>query len=227
MIKDTKSKEEGDTKATSRQHTSVSSKGKKAINPQKTAKNPFQIVALTVSLIAGITLIGLYFLLTSENNSQNTSNVALEEETITTNCEITACLEQITTDDSVESITEVIGVEPEVDEATGTAKWRFSGKESLAREKSGSGYILQATIDKTKIASQDVDFSVFSDLKRQLESGESFTYDELVERLGGVAGTLAGKTNTSKRYIWVDQHDQTFSATFSDKTGECTIISLR
>ena len=41
-------------------------------------------------------------------------------------------------------------------------------------------------------------------------------------------GTLAGKTSTSKRYIWVNKYDQTFSATFSDTNdGKTSIISLR
>ncbi len=190
-------------------------------------KKPTQVIALVVALIAVVLLIALYFLKGSEDHSNLSSNPPTAEEVIETKCAISECLSQITTADSIEKITEVIGVEPETNDANGSAKWKFSSKESLAREKSGSGYILQATIDKTKIASDAVDFSIFSDLKKQLESGESFTYDELVQKLGGVEGTLAGKTDTSKRYIWVDKHDQTFSATFSDKTGECSIISLR
>jgi len=193
---------------------------------QANKKSLMQIVVLIVVLVAAVVLIGLYLLKGTEDNAKVGSDV-VEEEVIETKCAITECLEEITTSDSVEQITEVIGVEPEVDETTGAAKWKFSSKESIAREKSGSSYILQATLDKAKIASDAVDFSIFTELKQQLESGESFTYDELVKRLGGVEGTLAGKTDTSKRYTWADRHDQTFSATFSDKTGQCSIISLR
>lgn len=193
---------------------------------QGSKKSPVQIVAFVIALIAAVALIGLYLLMSAEENANVGSNT-VEEETIETKCVITECIKEIETGDSIEKITEVIGVEPEIDETTGTAKWKFNSKESIAREKSGSSYILQATIDKTKIANDDVDLSIFTELKQKLENGESFTYDELVKQLGGVEGTLAGKTDTSKRYTWVDKHDQTFSATFSDKTGQCSIISLR
>lgn len=191
------------------------------------AKKPVhQTVALVIAIVAGVALIALYILMGMEDSSTG-SPTAFEEEVIEANCTVTECIAKIETSDSIEKITEIIGVEPETDETSGTAKWKLSRKESIAREKSGSSYVLQATIDKTKIASGDVDFSIFSELKKTLESGESFNYDELAQKLGGVAGTLAGKTDTSKRYIWVDKHDQTLSATFSDKTGKCSIMSLR
>lgn len=196
----------------------------KAVKTDK--KKPAQVVAIVAAVIAVLALAGLYLLDIMDNDS-SVSTGEVEEEVIDANCTATECLAKIEVDDSVEKITEVIGVEPEVDETSGTAKWKLGKKESIAREKSGSSYILQATVNKERIASSDLDFSIFTDLKKELESGESFTYDELVQRLGGVAGTLAGKTSTSKRYIWVDNHDQTFSATFSDKNGQCSIISLR
>lgn len=189
-------------------------------------QSPVQSIALIVALIAGILLIGLYFLLGLETRDEVSSDQPAEE-IIEANCTVTECITKIATSDSIEQITAVIGVDPETDEASGTSKWKLSSKESISREKSGSGYILQATIDKSKIASDEVDFSSFNDLKKELESGKSFTYEELVKRLGGVEGTLAGKTDTSKRYMWVDKHDRTFGATFSDKNGQCTIISLR
>ena len=65
-------------------------------------------------------------------------------------------------------------------------------------------------------------------MRTSLGKGESFTYEEVVKKVGGVEGTLAGKTSTSKRYIWVNKYDQTFSATFSDTNdGKTSIISLR
>lgn len=214
MEKATKTKTESETKTSAAKST-------------EQAKKPvYQKVALVIAIIAGVALIALYILMGMEDSATG-NPTAVEEEVIDANCAVTECITQIETSDSVEKITEIIGVEPEVDETSGTAKWKLSSKESIAREKSGSSYILQATIDKTKIASNDVNFSIFSELKKDLESGESFTYDELVQKLGGVAGTLAGKTDTSKRYTWVDGHDQTLSATFSDKTGKCSIISLR
>lgn len=205
----------------------IEPKAKTPTKSSEQAKKPIhQTVALVIAIVAGVALIALYILMGMEDSSTG-NPTAFEEEVIEANCTVTECIAKIETSDSIEKITEIIGVEPETDETSGTAKWKLSRKESIAREKSGSSYVLQATIDKTKIASGDVDFSIFSELKKTLESGESFNYDELAQKLGGVAGTLAGKTDTSKRYIWVDKHDQTLSATFSDKTGKCSIMSLR
>lgn len=177
----------------------------------------------------GVILIGVSLCLlggTWGGDSESSSEDTNEAEVIEANCSATECLAQIEVADNPEKITEIIGVEPEGGE-DGEYKWKISSKESIAREKSGDSYILQATIDKDKLANDTLDFSIFSELKQQLNKGESFSYDELVKKFNGVAGTLAGKTETSKRYIWVDNHDQTFGATFSTKDGQCSIISLR
>ena len=88
--------------------------------------------------------------------------------------------------------------------------------------------ILQANIDKETIKNDQVDLSAYSDIKKLLDNGTSLTYEEMVTKLGGVEGTLAGKTSTSNRYIWVDKSSRTFSATFSKTLeGKCTIISLK
>lgn len=185
-------------------------------------------IALVIAAIAGILLIALVVVgVLDEIGSKPADDPNNDEieEMIDANCTASECMDKIETSDSVEKITEVIGVEPE--ENDGNYKWVLANKESVSREKSGSSSILQATINKDSIANDDLDFTIFTDLKKELESGESFTYDELVKRLNGVEGTLASKTDNSKRYIWVDKHNQTFSATFSNANGLCSIISLR
>lgn len=181
----------------------------------------------SIMIAVGVILIGVSLcFLGARGGSEPSSEDANEVEVIEANCSATECLAQIEVADSPEKITEVIGVEPEGGE-DGEYKWKISNKESIAREKSGDSYILQATIDKEKLVNDTLDFSIFSELKQQLGKGESFSYDELVKKFNGVEGTLAGKTETSKRYIWVDNHDQTFGATFSNKDGQCSIITLR
>lgn len=230
--KDTKSKSKASTddqQAKTTKSADTKPTTNKTTVEKSDKKSPVQTIALVIAIIAGIALIGLYFLIDTENNSDVSSGEVEEEEVIETKCSIADCMTKIDVEDSNEKITEIIGVEPEIDESGNKAKWVFSSKENITREKSSgsSQHTVQATIDKTKIKNGDLDFSIFTELKEELESGESFTYDELVKRLGGVQGTLAGLTSTSKRYIWVDNHNQTFSATFSNRNGECSIISLR
>ena len=151
-----------------------------------------------------------------------------KEEEIRGNCVVTECIKQLKVTNTVEEINEIIGFEGEKSEYSDTYKWKLSDKTSITREKAGENPILQATIDKETIKSEEVDFSTYSEIKELLDSGKSLTYQEMVTKLGGVEGTLAGLTSTSKRYIWVDKQDRTFGATFSDTlNGKCSIISLR
>lgn len=151
-----------------------------------------------------------------------------KKEEIRGNCVVTECIKKIETTNSVEEINNIIGFEAEKSEYSESYTWKLSDKTWITRDASGTAPILQATIDKETIQSDAVDFSVYSDIKKMLDSGTSLSYEEMVSKLGGVEGTLAGKTSTSNRYIWVDKSNRTFSATFSNTLGgKCSIISLR
>ena len=66
------------------------------------------------------------------------------------------------------------------------------------------------------------------ELKELLDTGKSFTYEEAVQKLGGVEGVLDSKTSTSDGYMWVDKHGRTFRATFSTTiNNKCSIMTLR
>lgn len=146
------------------------------------------------------------------------------------NCEVRECIKELKTSNSIEEINDVIGFEAEKSEYSESYKWQLSEKNWITLDNTGTSPILQATIDKSMVKNENNDFSVYQDIKKLLDSGKSLTYKEMVEKLGGVEGTLAGRTSTSDRYIWVDKNEQTFSATFSisgKNKGKCTIISLR
>lgn len=143
-------------------------------------------------------------------------------------CEVKECIKLLDTKNTVEEINEIIGFEGEKSEYSEKYTWKLSSKESIALDMSTNSSILQATIDKSTIKNENNDFSVYNELKESLNKGKSYTYEELVEKLGGVEGTLAGRTETSNRYIWVDKNDRTFSATIkAGKNGKCSIISLQ
>ena len=54
----------------------------------------------------------------------------------------------------------------------------------------------------------------------------SFTYDELVEMVGG-EGTLISISNGSMIYTWVDKNDRRLNATFDRESGKCSLASYR
>ena len=151
-----------------------------------------------------------------------------KKEEIRGNCVVTECIKKIETTNSVEEINEIIGFEGEKSAYSDTHQWKLSDKTWITRDNTGTDPILQANIDKETIKNDQVDLSAYSDIKKLLDNGTSLTYEEMVTKLGGVEGTLPGKTSTSNRYIWVDKSSRTFSATFSKTLeGKCTIISLK
>ena len=186
-------------------------------------------IALVVAIIAGIFLVAVVAIGIIDGIQSGTAEKPEDEteEVISANCSTIECIKKIDVTDSVEKITETIGVEPEYDEFSERYKWKLSNNESIAREKSGDSYILQATINKENVANADVDLSVYNEIKADIQNGKAYTYEDLVKKLGGVEGVVAGKTKNSKRYIWVDKHNQTFSETINNDDGKCSIISLR
>ena len=123
------------------------------------------------------------------------------------NCVVTECIKQIEATDTILKVNEIIGFEYEKD--NDKYIWKLDKKNSVS------------------IKNKDLDLSVYNDIKALLDNGKSLNYEEMVLKLGGINGTLAGKTSTTIRYIWVDRNERTFSATFSNKNNKCTIISIR
>lgn len=177
----------------------------------------------------GYLVVGL-FTLSLVTGCNDTSEMKKEEEVskVQGNCEVRECIELITTDNTVEEINEIIGFTGEKSDYSDKYTWKLTDKDSITLDKSTNSAILQATINKETIQNDGVDFSSYNEIKEALNKGKTVTYKEMVEKLGGVEGTLAGRTSTSDRYIWVDKNARTFGATFSNKKdGKCTIISLR
>lgn len=175
-------------------------------------------------------LLGVLLLCLATGCGETKKKEKLVEETPKTQgkCEVRECITLLNTKNTTEEINEIIGFEGEKSEYSNKYTWKLSDKESITLDMSSTSPILQATIDKEKVKNEDNDFSIFNELKGDLNQGKSITYKEMVEKLGGIEGTLAGRTSTSDRYIWVDKNDRTFSATFNNtKDGKCSIISMR
>ena len=162
-----------------------------------------------------IVLIGFLSLSILTGCSDNTTETKKEDNTpkVQSKCEITDCMKTINIKNTPEEINEIIGFEAEKSKNGEEDKytWKLDNKNYIILTNTSSPMI-QATIEKATIKNENLDFSI---------------YKEMVEKLGGIEGILAGKTSSSDRYIWVDKNERTFSATFSLKHGKCTIISLR
>ncbi len=158
----------------------------------------------------------------------STNNEAEEQkkEEVKGNCVVTECIKQLEASNSVEEINNIIGFEGTKSEYSEERTWKLDSKNWITLKYAGESPILQATIDKESIKNDNIKLPLSSELQEMLNNG-SFTYEELVEKVGGVEGTLSSKTTSSVSYMWVDKHNQVMRATFNNESGKCTIVSYR
>ena len=74
------------------------------------------------------------------------------------------------------------------------------------------------------IKNDKVDFSKVDKLKEKINSSDGLTYEEFVEIVGGVEGTLYNVTTFSNKYTWVNSEGKSLNATFNSN-GKCTIFN--
>lgn len=181
-----------------------------------------------VCLVVAVALAGFFLLKGEDNNSGlDNSGTNARQETVNANYTIIETMQKVKPTNTQEEISEIIGFEPAVDAMIGSDPiWKFDEKNWISYKTSGDGEAtIQATINSDDLKDEKLEFPSASDLQKDLNNG-SFTYDELVEKVGG-EGTLTSISAGSKIYTWVDKNGQKLSATFNDKTGKCTVASFR
>ena len=73
------------------------------------------------------------------------------------------------------------------------------------------------------IRSDKVDFSkVNTDMKKKINEKDGMTYDQVVEMLGGVQGTLDKKDSSTDTYVWANSQRGSITVRFSTSTGKVT-----
>ena len=150
-----------------------------------------------------------------------------KEEEVKANCSIVECMKKIEATNTMEEINEIIGFESTTDAMIGSDPiWKFDSKNWISFKKYNDDDItIQATVDKESIKNDNIKLPSSSDLQKDLNNG-SFTYEELVEKLGG-EGTLTSISKGSLSYTWVDKSGQRLGATFNNESGKCTVASYR
>lgn len=150
-----------------------------------------------------------------------------QKEEVKGNCSIVECMKKIQATNTMEEINNIIGFESTTDAMIGSDPiWKFDSKNWISIKTSGNNNtIIQATIDKESIKDDKIKLPSSSDLQKDLNNG-SFTYEELVEKVGG-DGTLTSISEGSLSYTWVDKTGQKLGATFNSESGKCTVASYR
>lgn len=155
--------------------------------------------------------------------------ILLKTNTEKGNHDVFECIKLINPKNSVEEINEIIGFEGKcTNEENKVYVWELTEDTNVEVQysKSNEGKI-EISFPSKLIANDKVDFSRFSEIKKALNTKESLTYDQFVELVGGVEGTLKSKNSSSLKYEWDNTEGGYLFATFSVQTGKCTFTTGR
>lgn len=179
-------------------------------------------------MVASVFVLGLATGCSGKKLESNKKSEEPAKEEKKGNCTIVECMKSIEITNSVEDINNIIGFKGEpVSEGSNTYIWRFTDTTKIEYQPSNGQGSISATIDRNKIKDKKVDFSRYSEIKELLNNGTSLTYDEFKEKVGGVEGTIVGKSSSSKRYTWANSQGGYLTASFSERTGKCSIVTGR
>ncbi len=195
----------------------------------KSMKNKTIIIAITVIAVVLLGVLGFIVLSGNDNSNDNsnTGDTNDQQQETNANYNIVEAMNHIEPTNTIEEINMILGFESTTDPMIGNDPiWKFNSKNWISYKTSGDDNVtIQATIDKEDLKDSAVTLPSSSDLQKDLDNG-SFTYEELVKKLGG-EGTLTSVSKGSRSYTWVDKNGQRLGATFSNKDGKCTVASYR
>ncbi len=137
------------------------------------------------------------------------------------NCVVFDCINKIEPKNTVEDINEIIGFDGElIDEKYNKYYWELSDTSSITVTYYSST-LGDITIDYNKeyLKNNKVDFSHYDELQDKVKSG--ITYNDFINYIGNIDGTIVEKNSSSIKYIWVDKDGKYLNASFSNSTGKC------
>lgn len=177
-------------------------------------------------VLFAIVLVGFLTGCGNNSTSNDNSNDKLEEK-ISGNCTAVECIKQIEPENTVEEINKIIGIDGELtSEKYNIYYWKISDNTGVkvAYYSSEKGNI-SIDYDSNSLANDKIDFSKYDELKSKVNSGIS--YNDFISYIGNVHGTLIEKTSSSMQYVWVSKDGSYLKGTFSNRTGNCTVVTGR
>lgn len=188
------------------------------------------IIGAVVAVLVGAGV--FYFVTNKSDNGDKGSNSSesSQEEKIKGKCTVFECMKQLNAKMTLEEVTEVMGFEGEKKSETDSYtvyNWDISEKTGISVQfhtKYGTSTITANY--PNSMASNKADFSKWSEIKAKLNTKESLTYDEFVEMVGGVEGTISKITDSDTSYSWYNSEGGYLSAYFN-KDGKCKMATGR
>ena len=186
---------------------------------------------LVISLVLMLVL-SLGVLTGCGNNSNNSGN-AKQTQQSKGNYDVFEAIKKIETTTTFEDVNKLLGFEGTLksqSDANSTYSWKLyrwdltddTAIEVRINEKDNSASI-EAKYPTDMIRNGKVDFSkVNSEMKKKINEKDGMTYDQVVEMLGGVQGTLDKKDSSTNTYVWANDQRGSLTVRFSTSTGKVT-----
>lgn len=143
------------------------------------------------------------------------------------NCNAVECIKQISIDNTVEEINNIIGVDGKLtDEEHNTYYWELSDDTGIeVTYNSSKKGTIEVDIERELVANKKVDFSRYSELKPKIKEGVLYT--DFITYIGNVEGILVEKSSVSNKYLWVSENGSYLNASFSNSSGKCIFANGR
>ena len=186
---------------------------------------------LVIGLVLMLTL-GLVVLTGCGNNSNNSGSEPQKQQS-KGNYDVFEAIKKIETTTTFEKINTLLGFEGKLkseSDPNSTYTWKLyrwdltdnTAIEVRITDKDSSASI-EAIYPTDMIRNSKVDFSkVNSDMKKKVNEKDGMTYDQVVEFLGGVQGTLDKKDSSTDTYVWANDQRGSLTVRFSTSTGKVT-----
>lgn len=188
-------------------------------------KNKVLTIALCIILAATM------FAVTGCGENATVNNAEETVEKSKGNYDVFGCMEKLDASMKLEEMNEVIGFEGEKTSETESYtvyKWELTEKTSITSQfHTSSGTATISANYPNEMIKEKADFSKWDEIKSKLNKREDLTYDEFVELVGGVQGTLDKKTSSSITYQWLNEEGGYLSGYFDTKTNKCTMATGR
>ena len=190
-------------------------------------KKSILVIGVALMLVLGLVV------LTGCNDNSNNSGSATEQKQSKGNYDVFEAIKKIETTTTFEKINTLLGFEGTLksqSDANSTYAWKLyrwdltddTAIEVRITEKDSSASI-EAIYPTDKIRNGKVDFSkVNSEMKKKINEKDGMTYDQVVEFLGGVQGTLDKKDSSTNTYVWANDQRGSLTVRFSASTGKVT-----
>lgn len=149
------------------------------------------------------------------------------------------CIEKLDPESSLEEMNRVVGSDAELaseKDNTKVYKWTLADDttiearfETYEHENSDNTrtFVTFSIEYPENLASHDADLSRWPEIKEKMGEADGVTYDQFVEMVGGVDGTIEEKSQGSKKFYWFNQNGGYLSASFDNDSGKCTFASGR